>query len=690
MRWRQTIAWMAGILVFGGLAFVFHHTTKVSPFSFADASLYQPLIKLVLPEFFRIRQALEKLDTELAALPRPTRPPTGGTIGFISNAIDTSGPPSWIRFVWERAQRIDAIAYVPARQRESLSLVPFQDALRLDFVFLLKDREVHRVSFHRPQGKVRGLRGLLPFFSEFAPIEADTVRVDATVWAEGRARMSFAVAEVFIFSEQRNIAPLANLTAQDSREGMLGISLDYIRDDMVPLGLPQVEQVHRFVGYRIGARASATKTAWIELAWPEIRPIDEVRLYPIERLLGVNTITAGFPAELVVEVWDVNSAAWKTVSHFTLEYSELPGLNPVSLRFPVERTGRLRLTVQRLWKPSDRSVATLALAELQCRYCGVPLEANFTVQVSDKDSEKPSRAISGPDGFVRNWGIDGLTDGMSTEGRILHERQWLRQLATRADRLIQQAGLRERLTVLSHQANRVCWQLTMGLLLFGFLGLVTWFIRREIKHHAQIRQIRDHLAADLHDDLGSNLSAISLYAQRLQSQLGSEPSPAFRTMMQLVRESVYNLKEMVSVTSPHISSPVSLTDRLKQIADIHCASLPYTFTVAPELEGIEIHPTHRRNLRLFLKEAIHNVVNHSHASCIDIQLQHDACGRIWLSVTDDGQGLPPEVLDTPNALSTLRLRAEEMEARFQAENLAQGGCRIAVSLTSIASGKSRS
>jgi signal transduction histidine kinase len=255
----------------------------------------------------------------------------------------------------------------------------------------------------------------------------------------------------------------------------------------------------------------------------------------------------------------------------------------------------------------------------------------------------------------------------------------LRGLARRADLLIEQANQLRRKDSLEAMVNRRFSGVALVLTLLFFASLLWLVIHQQSKHRREVRGIRNRLAADLHDDLGSNLSTISIYVQRLRRQLDPTPE-CIDPMQRLIRESVGSLKEMVSFTTPQISRPISLVERLKEIADIHCADMPQEFLVAPGLEEISVSSFHRRSLRLFLKEAIHNAMRHSGADKIEFSIRRDAARDVWLSIRDNGRGLPSEVLSKDSSLPTLRLRAEEMNARFSVSNPPDGGCEIAVSI----------
>lgn len=666
-----------GFAALACLGVLLFRATSTPLYRFSEQTFWKPLVHRLSPDFKVVSGRLDEISEEFKNLPDFLPPVGGGTTGYLSDPEVDKKIPAWVEFTFPESRVIDAVACVPAQQprnvysNEALSL-----AARMEVVFELDGREVRRFPFET-EADVRGLRATLPFFSDFDPMEVDTVRIE-DVQAPGGTR-DFAIGEFFIFSGNESVGHEAEIVASSSRRGIPGVDIDYIRDEQTSLGLPEIEEPHRYVGYRSQPKAVAEFAITIRLDWEERQRIDEVRLYPVGRHLGVATNAAGFPPEVEVEFWSGEQEEWVELTKKSGEEMESPGWNPVALRFPTVETERIRLVFPKLWKATKRSSAILALAEIEPRFRGVPL-VGATLSVSNPPQD--GAAAAGADGKDRFWGLLALIDGMTTDGRIIAERIWLQALAQRAELLIEQVSLRKRIETLGTGLDRGLSRAVLVSLLLFFAVILWQIIRQQRNHRREMRDVRNQLAADLHDDLGSNLSTISIYAQRLRRQLDSPPE-CIDPMQRLIRESLGSLKEMVSFTTPQISRPVSLVERLREIAEIHCAETLHDFTVAPGLEGVSVSSAHRRSLRLFLKEAIHNAMRHSGADQIGFHIRRDENRKIWFSIRDNGKGLPPEVLEKTSSLPTLRLRAEEMDAIFRVCNPPGGGCEVAVSIRPV-------
>jgi signal transduction histidine kinase len=318
---------------------------------------------------------------------------------------------------------------------------------------------------------------------------------------------------------------------------------------------------------------------------------------------------------------------------------------------------------------------------MQARY-----EGAIVLPQAVRASESAPKSEGLPLGQLRRfWSLSALYDGQSTEGQLLDERTWAKQLARRSDLRAEQGQLMLRLESTAMLANRLCWRVTVGVPLCVLLLMIGGFVYTYMQHRQQVRRVRNQLAADLHDDLGSNLSAIAAYTSQLRRRLvktiGEESLPLeLPPLERLTRECLGSLKEMVSVTAPQITKHVPLVDRLRDVADIHRAGLPLAFEVSPECEHWDIQQAKRRSLRLFLKEALNNIIRHSGASSIQIRLGHEQGERYWLRICDDGCGLSEEALEAFRDGSTLRYRANELESDFEVRNLASGGLEVAVAI----------
>jgi signal transduction histidine kinase len=579
-----------------------------------------------------------------------------------------------VQLKWNVPRKIDAVALVPPQNPNKLTEPEiFHASPRLPprrsytITFLREEQIVFQQQFHAPDYFT--LRTILPFFSSFEPVRADTIIIqnhDTNPDAEDQ----LTIGEFYAFTGARNIAHQAKLSSSgDTAEG-INPKLYFLCDNRTPLGLPQQEEPHKFAGYASGGLAQANERVTLDLFLTEPLPIDEVRFYPIERLLAAGKNTAGYPQQMKVEILDPDSTSFTSVHDFKNHLGESPGLNPVPLHFKEVTTQHVRLTLIKHWKPTTRSNAITAFSEIELRHRGARIPFEMITAETSKNNQEMRKTATG-----QYWSKKGLCDGMTTKGRIIHEREWLKQLAERADLLIEQNNLLASIGNLSSKANRLCWRMTLGPLLLLFILLLYWQARTQISHQTKLQKIREQLGADLHDDIGSNLSSISLLSQILHQQHKDDPKP-YEKLLGLVQDSQSSLKEITALTSPRITKTQPLIHLLEKICTTHSGGIQTEFQVDAGLESIDYPPAFRRNLRFFLKECLNNAVNHSKADMITVRIGMNENKAYFMETKDNGIGFSHEKQDEETALSTLRIRAEEMGCPLTIRSSEGNGCLI--------------
>jgi two-component sensor histidine kinase len=185
-----------------------------------------------------------------------------------------------------------------------------------------------------------------------------------------------------------------------------------------------------------------------------------------------------------------------------------------------------------------------------------------------------------------------------------------------------------------------------------------------------LEQERARIAQDLHDELGSLLTRISLLGGLLKADKDSPEQIETHAakISQSANQTVRALEEIVWAVRPGSDSLQSLVDYIAHFAselfdgnNIHCRlDLPNNSPAWP------LPPDMRHNIFLITKEALTNALKHSGAHEVQVQLK--LSGRILeILVQDDGKGFDPETLadERRNGLRNMRRRAEAIGGKLE-------------------------
>jgi signal transduction histidine kinase len=179
-----------------------------------------------------------------------------------------------------------------------------------------------------------------------------------------------------------------------------------------------------------------------------------------------------------------------------------------------------------------------------------------------------------------------------------------------------------------------------------------------------VERERARIARDIHDDLGSGLTRISMLGTMVRRQLDGAPKAAegVDEILATSRKLVAAMDEIVWAVNPKHDTLDSLVSYLGKYAQdylgptgIRCRlDLPF------ELSDWVLTSPVRHSIFLAFKEALNNAVKHSGAGEIGISAEVKP-DHFTLTIRDNGRGFDPaSVSGDRNGLANMRKRLEEI------------------------------
>ena len=199
--------------------------------------------------------------------------------------------------------------------------------------------------------------------------------------------------------------------------------------------------------------------------------------------------------------------------------------------------------------------------------------------------------------------------------------------------------------------------LALALTIVASGGLVWFIVRRrmrrkleKIERQRDIERERARIAHDIHDDLGAQLTRITMLSESAQGELDN-PAKAAAGLSQIydtARELTRAMDEIVWAVSPRHDTLESLASYLQKCAQdlLATASIRCRLDMSLQFPEWRLTSEVRHNLFLAFKEAMHNVVKHSAASEVHIRLGVQAAS-FELAVEDNGRGFAPQTRSRP-------------------------------------------
>jgi signal transduction histidine kinase len=225
------------------------------------------------------------------------------------------------------------------------------------------------------------------------------------------------------------------------------------------------------------------------------------------------------------------------------------------------------------------------------------------------------------------------------------------------------------------------------------LWIARWRMRGKFKRLERQRTVereRTRIARDIHDNLGANLTRISLLSQSAHGELNNPEQAAVRLnqIYDTTRELTRALDEIVWAVNPEHDTLDSLANYLGKFARnfLDTLAIRCRLDLPVQLPPWPVTAEVRHNLFLAFKEALHNVVKHAAASEVSISLTTDD-QAFTLAVRDHGRGFAPEArLREPprapgrpasgNGLMNMRWRLAKIGGRCEIQSAPGQGTEV--------------
>ncbi len=225
-------------------------------------------------------------------------------------------------------------------------------------------------------------------------------------------------------------------------------------------------------------------------------------------------------------------------------------------------------------------------------------------------------------------------------------------------------------------------------------GIAWSLYRARLERLLELERVRTGIAADLHDDLSSSLSRISILAE-LSRRRVADPAAPEATFLDQIGETARELMEatgdIVWALDARRDDLESLLARIRRFASdlFESRGLAVHFSAPPRAAEIALRPAARRELYLVLKEALHNAARHARAGAVWIEVS-EVGGELLAEVRDDGVGFAPadgsdaakagESRSGGHGLLNLRARAARLGGVLTIDSAPGEGTRVRLRL----------
>lgn len=218
------------------------------------------------------------------------------------------------------------------------------------------------------------------------------------------------------------------------------------------------------------------------------------------------------------------------------------------------------------------------------------------------------------------------------------------------------------------------WFIVVVILLIG--GLIYFGHLYRLSQSLKIERLRTKIASDLHDEVGSSLTRISIYSDLLQNGSNeSERTNYLSRISAMSREIVSTMSDIVWSIDNRSDTASALLFRMKDFATelLQPKNIRFDFKVSGVQDKTIMDPILRQNIYLIFKESINNIVKHSAASLVVVDITNDS-HEFKMTIKDNGKGFTVDQNQRGNGLRNMDRRASAIQGLIEFTN--QNGTQV--------------
>ena len=188
----------------------------------------------------------------------------------------------------------------------------------------------------------------------------------------------------------------------------------------------------------------------------------------------------------------------------------------------------------------------------------------------------------------------------------------------------------------------------------------------ESEKELEKQKIRYRIASDLHDEIGSNLSSITLLCSLMARNIkpDEEINIQLSEISNAARSSAESIRDIVWFLNPTSDLLGKLLTRMKETANLLLRNIKYSIDTLGIDSDQRINPEVKRNVYLIFKEVLNNIAKHSGAGNVKIQIDNEN-QKLSILIADDGIGFDLNSVVEGNGLRNLNNRAEQIGAELK-------------------------
>lgn len=213
------------------------------------------------------------------------------------------------------------------------------------------------------------------------------------------------------------------------------------------------------------------------------------------------------------------------------------------------------------------------------------------------------------------------------------------------------------------------------------IGIVAYIIYLRFSKALELQRVRLKLYENLHDDVGSRLTAIVLSAEDLERNEKIN-NPKIQSISKIAKSIVENMRRLVWAIDPENDKISTMVQKITHDKSLILGDhISFHIHVDDHLKNVIIPGEIRYQISSICNEAFNNISKYAEATAVMVNLSRDN-RKFHLTITDNGKGFDPEstsknsVAGSGYGLNNMKRRASRVKGNLEIISKPGKGTRI--------------
>jgi signal transduction histidine kinase len=234
------------------------------------------------------------------------------------------------------------------------------------------------------------------------------------------------------------------------------------------------------------------------------------------------------------------------------------------------------------------------------------------------------------------------------------------------------------------QAKQLIIGAGLAALLLGGILFNRYQLKKKISEQKKLLAVRDNIAKDLHDEVGSALSSIKILSEVSYKNIEKDKTKSAALLQQIVSQSEKSqqgISDIVWSVKPDNDKLENITVRMREYINqtLEPKNIAVTFTASDEVLQKKLDMQQRKDVLLIFKEAVNNMAKYSQCTRAEVLIEAQQ-KQLLFHFKDNGIGFNPDKITSSNGLKNMKARAATLNGDMQIISSTGNGAHLILTI----------